>query len=245
MKTFINKMMLSLFGYHFSKYRSKKDEVFGLQKSLCIPDRRAVIFDVGAYTGESAITYNKYFNGNCAIFSFEPFKESYELLIENVKGLGNVKAYNFAVGNKNEKTTFYVNNFSATSSFLPSSKEGTELWGKELMEAKAEIQVDVQTLDTFVEEQGIDQIDILKMDVQGAEHLVLEGARKTIGQGKIKMIFAELIVIPCYDGQKDLDEQLRMYKAYGFELHNLFKSVDDQNKLRFMDGIFVYKNELS
>jgi len=70
--------------------------------------------------------------------------------------------------------------------------------------------------------------------------MVLEGAENAMKAGKIKIIFSEIIVMPTYSGQMDLDEILRMYKNYGFELYSLFNSKDEKERLKYMDGIFIY-----
>ncbi len=240
MKNLINKTLIRTTGHHINKYESKKDKIFNTQRKLCNSKKRPIIFDIGAYDGETALTYSKYFN-QCDIFSFEPYKETYDVLEKNIKAYNNIKSFNIALGNNNGKSVFHVNNFLATNSLLPSSDEGINIWGADKLETKKIIEVPMQTIDHFLQEEGINQIDILKMDAQGAEYLILEGAKESIAAGKIKIIYSELIVRPIYEGQKDLDEMLRIYRNLGFDLYNLYKSNDKDDRLKFMDGIFIFK----
>ena len=227
-------------GYYFTKYRSTKDKIFETQQRLCGLNRRPVVFDVGAFTGETALTYNRYFKNQCEIYSFEPYKDSFLELEKNTSAFENIKAFNLALGNKDELAHLHVNSFLATNSLLPSAPDGIKAWGAGLLETQSRIEVPMETIDHFIEKHKIDQIDILKMDTQGSEYLVLEGARQAIKAGRIKIIFSEIITMPTYTGQMDLDEIFRMYKNYGFQLYSLFNSKDDSERLKYMDGIFIY-----
>ena len=240
MKNFINKTLAQTLGYHFTKYRLKERQVFEMQRALCRRNR-PLIFDVGAYQGESVRAYNTYFEGQCQIFSFEPYQTSFESLQKNVKGMSNVEVFNVALGNEEAHSELHVNKFAATNSFLPSAAEGIQAWGEHSLGTECVVQVPIRTIDRLVEEYQIEQIDILKMDTQGTEHLVLEGAKEAIAQGKIHLLYSELIVMPIYEGQIALDEMLRIFREFGFELYRLFQTMDHKGKLKFMDGIFVYK----
>jgi len=241
MKKIINKI-LNKGGYQISKHRSKADQVFETQKSLLNANRPNIIFDVGAYDGDTSLKYNQSLNGNCEIYSFEPFEESYKILETKIAKFKNIKAFNIALGNRDGDLEFNVNKFAATNSFLDSSPKGIEVWGGGILETQQKIQVPTLTIDSFMKEHEIPQIDVLKMDTQGAEYLVMEGAKDTIKSGKINIIFSELIVLPTYENQKQLDEMLALYRSFGFELFALFNSNDPTGRLKFLDGIFIYKN---
>ena len=57
----------------------------------------------------------------------------------------------------------------------------------------------VVTLDSYVEKNGINNIDILKIDTQGTEDQIIAGAQKTIKNNKIKLIEFELIFSEIYE----------------------------------------------
>ncbi len=239
MKNIINKSLAKI-GYIISKYHTKDDLIFEAQKKLLNLTRRNIIFDVGGYDGKTSLKYNQYLNNNCEIYTFEPFQESFQILKKNISSNKNIKGFNFAVGNQDGEKDFYINNFSATNSFLPPSPEGIKEWGEGLYEAQKLVKVPTVTIDSFVRENNINQIDILKMDTQGTEHLIMEGAKETIAKGKIKVIFTELIVVPTYKNQLALDEMLEVYRRFGFELYTLFNYSNSEGKLRYMDGVFFY-----
>ena len=62
------------------------------------------------------------------------------------------------------------------------------------------LQVEVTTLDTYVEEQDLRQVDVIKIDVESMEHIVLEGASKTLelhsASGLLRGVIHRLIANP-------------------------------------------------
>ncbi len=240
MKKLFNQF-LNNFGYRIQKNISKEQKIFNTQKELSSKTKPLTIFDVGAYEGETVKKYKEIFGAQCTIHAFEPFEETFQKLKRNTASLTNVKLHKLVIGEKNKLADFNINEFTATNSLLASDPSADKYWGKGLMHTKEVIQVPMQTIDALVIENNIDCIDILKMDTQGAEHLVLEGAKESIKQGKIKLIFTEMIVMPTYENQKELHELFEMYHSYGFELYNLYNSVDQKGQLRFLDAIFILK----
>lgn len=61
------------------------------------------------------------------------------------------------------------------------------------------IKVTSITLDSFIEENNITEIDILKLDVQGGELMVFEGAKVALNHKKIKIIYSEIWFLEGYD----------------------------------------------
>lgn len=95
------------------------------------------------------------------------------------------------------------------------------------------------TLDSFIEDRGLDSIDLLKIDVQGAEYGVLERAEKSFKKGLINLIFMEIIIGPTYKNQKDHADYLGILDGYGFTLmgfHNL--TYDRSGLVIQLDALF-------
>ena len=59
-------------------------------------------------------------------------------------------------------------------------------------------------LDDFVKEQGLEKVDVIKLDVEGAERAVLKGAKKTIKK------FKPILLISVYHQEQDLFETMRL-----------------------------------
>ncbi|MEM1318954.1 MAG: FkbM family methyltransferase [Bacteroidota bacterium] len=241
MKVLINKV-LGQVGYRIERKRKQDDIVLVKLKKLTKNSGPLTIFDVGAYLGETAIKFSKAFSPQSKIYAFEPFLETYEILQKNIAAYPNIKSVNIGLADSDGTAAFNSNRFAATNSLLSTSAEGIKNWGVGLMETQQQIEIPVRTIDSLMEEQGVEQIDILKMDAQGAEYKVLKGAEQAMAAGKIKLIYTEMIIMPTYEAQKGLDEMLPMMKAYGYTLYDLYLSYNPEGQLRFTDGIFVYTN---
>lgn len=221
--------IISLNNYHDS---------FLDQKKLLDTSKEIIIFDVGAHHGQTALKYNKIFK-ECTIYSFEPFIESFTILQDKVKAYTNIKTFNTALGNIAGTVAFNSNEFSATNSLLDTDRESSITWGDNQLNTLKTIKVNCITLDNFLEKESIHTIDILKLDTQGAEYLVIEGAQRAIEQTKIKLIYLEILIKPTYHQQKHFDEVLKMLRLHGFNLHNIYNhSLTDKGELRQVDALF-------
>ncbi len=237
----LTKSLLKRAGYQLVPLpTSTISEAFFVQRSLMSGNDQINIFDVGAFDGETALTYRALFP-DAEIFSFEPFGESFSKLLQTVQSDKRIHAVNCAVSNIDGQCEFNANKYAGTNSLLKTDEQGDVTWGIGLMDTLEKIRVQSTTLDKFVEQHNLDCIDILKMDVQGAEPLVLQGARKSIKSGKVKLVFSEIITMPTYVNQKHLDEFLLQMRDLEFELFNFYNpSLTPDKRLRCLDALFVH-----
>jgi FkbM family methyltransferase len=240
MKYFINDV-LRRFGYRISRISPDEGlDVFELQKKLLGEnDGRLTILDVGAYHGDIAFAYRKIFPESI-IYCFEPFPQSFSILQNKTSSTDKIFPINKGLGEFSGKIQFNSNKSAATNSILGTLEEGKKTWRPGLLDTVEIIEIELDTLDNFVSTSGISKIDILKLDVQGSEYMVLNGARDSLDKGMIRMIYSEIITTPTYEGQKYLDEFMLQLRSYGFYLYNFFNySSDDKGMLRQLDAIFI------
>jgi len=128
-----------------------------------------VFVDVGANIGDYAIRAAKY----CKVYAIEPLPRNYKILKINEK-LNNVKinSFNIAAGNKNGKIKLYYDPWNLGIS-------STKRKQKEFVE------VEMKPLDEIINEESI---DLIKIDVEGVEDLVLEGAKNLLKRTKMVII---------------------------------------------------------
>jgi FkbM family methyltransferase len=222
MKHFVNSV-LSRLGYRISRIPFDEGmDALKIQKILLgsLGDK-LTIFDVGAYKGETALMYKRLFPDS-NIYCFEPFPESYKILQNNVTDFKNIFSYNKGLSYSRGKSKFHWNTSASTNSILPADKISSEIWGKSAPDTQKVIEIEVDTIDNFIAENALDFIDILKLDVQGSEYMVLDGAKNTIHNGKVRLIYMEIILMPTYLGQKYLDEYLLKLRLLGFRLFNFY-----------------------
>lgn len=220
-------------------YRLK--DPFRIQKQLIQnSNRRLTIFDVGAFVGRVALRYNDLFP-NSHIYCFEPFPDSFNKLKSNTSSLENIVLINKGVGEHLGKSVFHCNQSGSTNSILATQEDGDEIWGNAgLLRTEKTINIELETLDHFVKTHKIDKIDILKIDVQGAEHMVINGAKNTLEKGIVQLIYTEIITLPTYKGQKQIDEIISLIRSYGFDLFNLYNAtMTSIGQLRQVDVIFI------
>jgi FkbM family methyltransferase len=134
----------------------------------------SVIIDAGAFILDTALILREYFPHN-KIIAFEPSKVTYERGVKTreLNNLQNIEYINIGLGNKNEKSIFYTDNSGDYGhgnhiKFFPSSTN----WKNET--------IMLCTLDSYVQEHGIQKVGLIKSDVEGFESQLIEGAIKTI-----------------------------------------------------------------
>jgi FkbM family methyltransferase len=210
-----------------------------VQQKLIGKDKKITIFDVGAHSGETTLLYNHFFK-NATIYSFEPFPDTFNMMKQKVAGYPNIKIFNLALASKGGKANFHVNKYNYTNSLLATHEDAIKTWGIDHQDTKEIIEVNSDTLDRFVEKMQIENIDILKIDTQGSEYSVIEGAAQTIDAQKVRLIYLEIITMPAYKEQKFFDEVLHLLRLKGFHLHNFFNfSFTNAGELRQLDAIFL------
>jgi FkbM family methyltransferase len=228
--------VLRKFGFEIRRTNASL-EVFSLQKKL-INIKNPIIFDVGASTGPVAANYKEIFPESL-IYCFEPFPESYEILIKNIGKDPIIKCYNIALSDKNGKAILNSNKNSATNSLLSFDEKGEEFWGKNLYDTIDTVEVETITLDDFTKNNGITKIDILKLDVQGGEFEILKGASEILSEQKVSLIYSELIVCPTYEGQHKISEYFTLLDSFGYHFLDFFNPIRRHNRLIQSDIIFL------
>ncbi len=136
------------------------------------------IFDVGAHKGEWLLMAREIFP-NARIHAFEIIPELCQDLLRNCEGRGAEVINPFGLSDTNGATTIHYNPDSTWSSSLMGQPPGRSWVAKT---------VQVMTGDSYMEKYGIDHIDFLKIDVEGAEARVLKGFKSALLNKKIEII---------------------------------------------------------
>lgn len=173
-----NPLSLPLYIFDSGSYEDNENKII----MECVQDND-IVLDIGANVGLYTILLNKY--KNCSTYSFEPIKYTFDLLNKNLKINNlNTKIYNIGLSNENKVENFYFNYKEIAASSmrdLREDKDNTEI-----------VQCNIRKLDDFVAEEGISNIDFIKIDVEGAELFALRGGAKSINKYK-PIIFCEML----------------------------------------------------
>lgn len=147
------------------------------------------IIDVGANVGQFANQVREVMP-DVTIYSFEPVAQCFRELQSNMKGDANFKAFNCALGDEEKETQIYVNEYSASSSLLHTTKIHETVFP---FTTRSQLEkISVKTLDGMAPHVQLEDNLLIKLDVQGYEDKVILGGLKTIQKAKVLLISLSL-----------------------------------------------------
>lgn len=235
------KKLINLLGWNLSKITILNSHE--LQVNYVIQLVKAnIIFDIGANTGQFAQSVRKGgYKGQ--IVSFEPLSDAWIELKKNANNDSNWLIHErVAIGNSNGEIKINISNNSVSSSVLPMLKQHSSAASDSVY--IAEETVPIVTFDSIASQYLNNESNIfLKIDTQGFEWEVLEGAKNTLHL--VNGVIVELSLVPLYDGQRLWKDIINKLENEGFTLWALQEVFTDPNtgqSLQF-DGIFI-KNKL-
>jgi FkbM family methyltransferase len=217
--------------------RSPKRDPYAITRELVVA-REPMIFDVGANVGQTALRYRELFP-SATIHCFEPFPPSFERLREALERDAKARLHLLALAASGGSARLKANRSAATNSLLASDRRAAHYWGGGLLDTEHEVEVQTRTLDEFCSSEGIGHVDVLKLDVQGAEYAVLEGAREMLAAQRIDVIYMEVITAPTYVGQRELHEYLALLHERGYRLFDFYNPARRDGRLIQSDVIVV------
>lgn len=136
--------------------------------------------DVGVLDGEILDKFLK-ISPEGKHFGFEPIPEKYEKLQKKYSKKPKVSIINAALSNENGRTSFnYVTSNPSYSGIRKRRYDRPD-------EQDTSIEVNLRTLDSFLDE--LPEISMIKIDVEGAEYLVMEGATNLLKRDKPLLVF--------------------------------------------------------
>ncbi|MBI3397515.1 FkbM family methyltransferase [Candidatus Woesebacteria bacterium] len=188
-----------------------------------------VVVDVGAHLGFFSIPLASTLKKSI-IYALEPVSVTFNLLKENTQHLNAIKTFCIGLGNKSEKTTIYYNPelLMYSSLFRERFK-----WDKN---PHKEI-VDLQTLDSFCKDNNITDINLLKIDAEGAEERILRGGSKTL-------FHTQYLFLECSLDQVDHSTFTSLIscltsETYNFQLIKITSTLkDEKGRLLLVNMIF-------
>ncbi len=180
-----------------------------------------VVLDIGAHIGLFATIAAKLTGSGGKVYAFEPAAETNELLKKTIaiNGLQNViLPYKAAMGAATGKTTFYISAIKGdNSNSLVSYKADRDLYA---------VEVDVFSIDNFVEQSKLPKVDFIKIDVEGAEYDALLGASGTLKKFRPVCIIA-IHPVPI--------------AAKGDSLKKIYDFIDEHGYYIYLENMIISK----
>jgi len=171
-----------------------------------------VAFDIGAnvgmYTWRMAERFQK-------CYSFEACPATYKTLLENTNDLNNVEVINAGICNVDGPVKLFIQHAgdgrnkggNSLSLYVAEAKK----WGHD---PNRSIEVPGITLDTFCKERNINNLRLIKMDIEGGENFAWQGAKETLKNNKLD------IVLETHDCV-NFEDLFQFFKDYGYKIFDL------------------------
>lgn len=161
-----------------------------LLRDICMPETGDVVFDLGAYLGDSAVAFSRLVGETGHVYSFEALSSQFETLKKNLARFNcdNVTPCFNAAWNKAEELCMSSNRGSSSIGGGENPVQGVRI-------------------DDFVRERGIERVDFIKMDIEGAEQEALDGCVETIKK------FTPKLALSAYHKPEDLYLLMEMVRA--------------------------------
>lgn len=223
LKRYIQEVVLMDAASHLSK------PVQFLKRNNLI-SKRPVILDIGGENGDTTEYFLKLLPGS-KVYNFEANPELASKIKERFTGR-EVNSYSLALSDKPGKLKFHITDNSYNSSYKT-------ITGNEQFRTVKSVEVVATPLDSIMEnEKDVNEIDIIKLDVQGAEADVICGASKTLA--KTKLIIVEQTVRTSYEGASMYYEVDDLIRKAGFNLLDIIVTFrKDGLILSEYDSIYI------
>lgn len=238
MKKLIQKI-LRRNGFQISKF---PDEDSALRMKMIKHFNIDTLLDVGANIGQYASKMRK-IGYQKKIISFEPLKSAFEGLKKAASRDPNWLINNYALGNEDTTSTINIANNSYSSSIL--NMLPTHLSSAPESKYVAKQEIEIKKIDSifptfYTKAESV----MIKIDTQGYEKNVIDGANESLH--KIKIIQLEMSLVPLYENEMTYLEMIKYLDSKGYQLFGLENGFSDATtgQLRQVDGIFVQKNIL-
>jgi FkbM family methyltransferase len=203
-----------------------REDWFDIRKSGC---RMETVFDVGANVGQSARKF-RYAFPDARIFCFEPVESVFQELQQSVAADSRIECFQMAMGSSKGVGRVYLTDHTTTSSLIePENSRGFE-----------EIQID--TVDSFAGQHGIETIDLLKVDAEGFDLEVLKGADSLLSSARVAFVLIEVGFHPGDDRHVLFDHAREFLMARGFHVYGIYDQNlewSGESRLRFANVCFA------
>jgi FkbM family methyltransferase len=217
-------------------------------EQFCFPDQQALlqdtavrcVFDIGANIGDISARYLAMFP-TARIYCFEPRLAALEVLRQRFQAQPELIVESAGIGAEAGSARFFVNADADTSSLLSADTAQLGSGYQRGMQSAQEMQIEIVALDGYCTAHAIDQIDVLKLDIQGGELAALRGAEALLRAGRIRLIYSEVFFLPFYQAQPLFGDIAAYLAQFGYTLHALYNTSysGSTGRLQWADAVFV------
>jgi len=199
-----------------------------LVKSGFFKPKPMVVVDVGA-RGDFEEFWSFFYGDQVSFIGFEPDRKECEKLNKNFDS--NKHIYPVALGKEKERKTFYKTIFpDAAGLYQPNEQYYNRFFDFLNLRVVGTEGIETVDLDSVVKENDIKYVDYIKVDVEGAELDVLEGAEKLL-ENNVLAIRAEVLFVEAHKNRPLFSEIEMFLRKKGFMLYGLYPMQRLRNAL--------------
>jgi len=183
------------------------------------------VYDIGANIGYVSLLLAKQVGSQGQVVAFEPVPQIFELLQRNVElnTLGNITTLSVAASNESGEAAIRVPVSSSMSSLVWHRNDPSAI----------ELRIKTTAIDELIKAGDLPLPAFVKIDVEGAEGLVLEGMRNTIANRK------PVLFLECSDIGRQTTWPLLRNLGYQCQLASTRKRVDTFDEYRHSDFLWL------
>jgi FkbM family methyltransferase len=183
------------------------------------------VYDVGAHAGFFSLALARIVGSKGRVYAFEPLPENYDRIQAATKknNLPQIIVIQSAVANRVGMTSLYIASNTSIGSLL---KQGD-----------SSLEVNMMSLDSFIYDEGNPPPDLIKIDIEGAESLALEGMNYLAKES------SPTILIEIHEGQAEF--VLFWMAEHGYSIYHLNGDLSTPVKLSKSEtGHYLAKPQL-
>ena len=195
------------------------------------------VVDVGANTGQFAAHIRRVFP-QANLFCFEPLAEAFaELQRWSATQTGRVEAFNLALGDKEGEVSMFRHvEHSPSSSLLQTTEVCNQLYPQ--TQSQDSVTVKLSTLDAALGHEPLQSEILIKLDTQGYERQVIQGATNVLK--KAKACIVEINLFQLYDQQPSFLELAELLNRQGYRYAgNLEQTYSSAGEVVYVDALFL------
>ncbi|MET3580134.1 FkbM family methyltransferase [Mesorhizobium robiniae] len=197
----------------------------------------STVLDIGANVGQTTAVLLDAFP-NARIHAFEPFPASAAKLRSRFRDQPRVTCVEAAADAESGTKTMHVHaELSVTNSLLPFHADAARYMPQSAQ--PTECTVKAVSLDAYCASQGINRVDLLKIDTQGFERQVLDGGKGLLSRKAVASVYCEMIFVPIYVGQTTFYEIAGYLGRFDYALYDFYDFVyDASGQLKWGNAVF-------
>ncbi len=168
-----------------------------------------VVIDAGAHVGYFTLLAARSVGPVGRVYAFEPVPTNYDLLVRNIElnGYRNIVPVQKAISSTVGSERFFIHPSTVGHSLFPETSKSQRI-----------INVEVTTLDRFLEGEGWPSVHLVKMDIEGAEPAALEGMTGLLMRNRALRLVLEYVPHILERAGEDPTRFLDRLRGLGFTI---------------------------